>query len=146
MKELLRQEIQCAGELLALFVTEKHALANLDNEQIMAHTHKKEVLIDKLQAATLSRIALMDDSSGHEGREEPAFREDPEIRSLLATLDKLAAGCLAENRNIGHLIHRRSQLIGSMIGSLRGLNAQEVTYSADGMRHPATGSQNHATI
>ena len=135
--QLLQEEVRCARALLESLRCERSALDSLDDQVIALNSANKKRLIDSLQASSLARSKFMSDigdpdpvtASGQLSSSDHGL----EIDMLFIELAELAQNCFDENRLVGQLVNRRSQVITNAIACLSPGNDEHcVTYKENG--------------
>ncbi len=135
--QLLQEEIRCARALLDSLRCERSALDSLDDQVITLNSANKKRLIDTLQAATNARVRFMAEIGGPDpitsSGQFSSSDHGLELDMLFIELAELAQNCFDENRLVGQLINRRTQLISNAIACLSPSSGEEcVLYKENG--------------
>lgn len=135
--QLLQEEVRCAKALLDSLRCERSALDSLDDQVITLNSANKKRLIDSLQIASNTRNQYMVEIGGPDpiassGQFSSSDR-GLELDMLFIELAELAQNCFDENRLVGQLINRRSQVISNAIACLTPDNGEQcVLYKENG--------------
>lgn len=135
--QLLQEEVRCAKALLDSLRCERSALDSLDDQVIALNSANKKRLIDTLQAASAARNKFMTELGGSDpvtnNAKLSSSEHGLELDMLFIELAELAQNCFDENRLVGQLINRRTQVITNAIACLSPHNDEQcVVYKENG--------------
>ena len=136
--QLLQEEVRCARAMLDSLRCERSALDSLDDQVIALNSANKKRLIDSLQAASGARNKFMNELGDSTDRmtnnaKLSASEHGLELDMLFIELAELAQNCFDENRLVGQLINRRTQVITNAIACLSPHNDEQcVVYKENG--------------
>ncbi len=135
--QLLQEEVRCAKALLDSLRCERSALDSLDDQVIALNSANKKRLIDSLQAASSARNKFMMQLNGADpianNAKLSSSEHGLELDMLFIELAELAQNCFDENRLVGQLINRRTQVITNAIACLSPHNDEQcVVYQENG--------------
>ena len=135
--QLLHEEVRCAKALLESLRCERSALDSLDDQLITLNSANKKRLIDSLQSASTARTDYMSEIGGPDpittSGQFTSSDRGLELDMLFIELAELAQNCFDENRLVGQLINRRTQVISNAIACLTPSSGEQcVLYKENG--------------
>ncbi|MCG8416051.1 MAG: flagellar protein FlgN [Pseudomonadales bacterium] len=135
--QLLQEEVRCARALLDSLRCERSALDSLDDQVIALNSANKKRLIDSLQSASQARTKFIAGLGGpnvvNGSGQISSSDHGLELDMLFIELAELAQNCFDENRLVGQLINRRTQVITNAIACLSPHNDEQcVVYKENG--------------
>jgi flagellar biosynthesis/type III secretory pathway chaperone len=144
---ILTEEYLLSGELLAMIGREKQQLECGNPAALDTHMLDKHCLLDKLQAVTTRRIALL----GSQGAELPgqwtaSLAEFPALARQHMLLLDLVQKLQDENQALGDLVNRKARFVSLLLDQLQPAALPAATYHSNGSTHPQAASRRLITV
>lgn len=146
LHEVLTEEYLLSGELLALIAQEKQQVERGDQAALASGIAGKHQLLDRLQAVTARRIALLARQGEISGQDLPgqwtaSLNEFPALARQHTLLLELVQKLREENQALGNLVNRKAHFISLLLDQLQPDAVAAGTYQSNGSKHLEAGSR-----